>query len=74
MDHLIPIIAFVSIGTILTMALVLERRGSGQNYVDPSNQVRHFTFYLGAGWGMGSTLANRGLYRAGKRTIHVWLT
>lgn len=33
---------------------------SGQ---DGSNQVRHFTFYLGAGWGIGSTLANRGLYR-----------
>lgn len=34
---------------------------SGQ---DSSNQVRHFTFYLGAGYGIGSTLANRGLYRA----------
>jgi hypothetical protein len=34
---------------------------SGQ---DGSNQVRHFTFYLGSGWGIGSALANRGLYGA----------
>ena len=35
-----------------------------RGFQDPSNQVRHFVFYLGAGYGIGSTLANRGLYRA----------
>lgn len=38
--------------------------GFAAGFQDGSNQVRHFTFYLGAGWGIGSTLANRGLYRA----------
>jgi hypothetical protein len=38
--------------------------GFASGFRDGSNQVRHFTFYLGAGWGIGSTLANRGLYRA----------
>jgi hypothetical protein len=31
-------------------------------FQDGSNQVRHFVGYLGAGFGVGSTLANRGLY------------
>ena len=38
--------------------------GFSAAFQDRSNQVRHFTFYLGAGWGIGSTLANRGLYSA----------
>jgi hypothetical protein len=38
--------------------------GFASHFQDGSNQVRHFTFYLGAGYGIGSTLANRGLYRA----------
>jgi hypothetical protein len=37
--------------------------GFSAGFQDGSNQVRHFTFYLGAGWGIGSTLANQGLYR-----------
>jgi hypothetical protein len=38
--------------------------GFASHMQDGSNQVRHFIFYLGAGWGVGSTLANQGLYRA----------
>jgi len=36
--------------------------GFRAGFVDPSNQVRHFVGYLGAGYGIGATLANQGLY------------
>jgi len=36
--------------------------GFAAQFVDPSNQVRHFVGYLGAAWGIGETLANRALY------------
>jgi YD repeat-containing protein len=36
--------------------------GFDGRFTDGSNQVRHFIFYFGAGYGIGETLANEGLY------------
>jgi YD repeat-containing protein len=38
--------------------------GFAPAFQDHSNQVRHFTFYLGAGWGIGNFFATRGLYES----------
>jgi hypothetical protein len=38
--------------------------GFDVRFRDGGNQVRHFIFYFGAGFGIGETLANEGLYDA----------